>query len=165
MLRALALALLALGSLAPPAAAAGCDPAGQVCWDEWSGGSCASLGQGWTTVRARNVMLGSPLVAEWHTRYSCTSSGRTDTWHANATAGERGGLRVEWTSQPSRDWTWMRAEATGPMTNSTTHWYDDGQSCHVWTLGTVLGAGVNDRRACPAPPPDVPAYPWGTLLP
>ena len=164
MLRALLLAALALGGLAPSAGASGCDPAGQVCWDEWSHGSCEYLGQGWTDVTARNVMLGSPLVAQWHTRYSCTSSGRTDTWNANATAGESG-VRSEWTSQPTRDWTWLRVRVTGPQTDATVHWYEDGTTCHVWTLGTVLGGPVNDRRPCPAPPPDVPVFPWGALLP
>ena len=165
MPRALLLALLALGGLAPTAGAAGCDATGQVCWDEWSSGSCHNVGQGWTDVRARNVMVGFPLVAEWHTHYSCTSSGRTDTWYANATAGESAGARAEWTSQPARDWTWLRLRLTGPLTDATTHWYDDGTTCHVWTLGTVLGSAVNDRRPCPAPPPDVPVFPWAALLP
>ncbi|HWH08119.1 MAG TPA: hypothetical protein VNX21_02900 [Candidatus Thermoplasmatota archaeon] len=165
MLRALPLALLALGALLPPAQAAGCDPTGQACWSEWSSGHCSGYGQGWTDVRARNVMLGFPLVVEWHTRYTCTANSRTDAWNVNATAGERGGVRTEWTSQPARDWTLMRVQTTGPQTNATTLWYADETGCTLWTLGTVAGTAVNDRRACPVGPPDAPVGPWDLLLP
>ena len=166
MNRALLAAIpLLLASLAPGAAATTCDQTGQVCWGEGATGACGTQGTGWTDVTARNVMLGFPLVAQWHTAYSCAGASRMDTWNVNATAGDRAAVRVTWLSQPALDWTWMRIDVQGPMTNSSTYWEDAKGDCTLFTVGFVGGAFVSDRRDCPAGPPAIPLFPWNSLLP
>lgn len=169
MHRAALLALLALAPLGlAPGGQAACDPAGQVCWDEATSGHCSTEGSGWSDVKARNVMLGFPLVAEAHGQYVCAGKAFTrDVW-TNASAGTTAGVFVHWQTQDA-GWRLIQVRTVGPLLATSTTWYGSAGSgtCNLETTAAVAGGFASDRRTCPvqALPPQQPDVKWGNVLP
>ena len=163
---ALALLLLAASLGAAPPATAACAADGLACWDEHAAGDCDGYGYGWDDEQVRAAPLGVPVRAHRHAWYTCTGGEhRTDTWHHNATVGDAADVRTTWASHPATGWSSLTLHARGPDTNQTTTWYALRGGCEFWAYGTLLGARLNDRLPCAAPPPSVPVPPWRGLLP